>query len=167
MEAEYPEWANEKQLEGMKLFASIADEYLWDKHVSFKPHSYGDDDANESRFIAILRWDREKLGMRENEFDIAFDYEAKWDHLGNRIEEWQFLFSGGEATRELSNEILFMNLFWYMDDSAIIPKENPCIQAIKSALEKCHQAFRERKHGGVAERELRHDLENILGINYQ
>ena len=40
------------------------------------------------------------------------------------------------------------------------------VDTIKGALEDCHQAFRDRKHGGVAEQKLRHDLENILGIYY-
>lgn len=41
------------------------------------------------------------------------------------------------------------------------------IDALEAALEECHQAFRDRKHGGVAEQKLRHDIEQILGMPYE
>lgn len=41
------------------------------------------------------------------------------------------------------------------------------VDEIKNALEECHQAFRDRKHGGVAEQKLRHDLEQILDMPYE
>lgn len=116
MSTEYPEWATEKQLEGMKLFYQILNEYLWTMDVEFKVSDHDDDSG--SRFYAVVSWDQGEKGKRCHEFDIAFDYEATWNHLHERIHEWQFLFSGGDATRELSNEIIFMDLFWYMDREA-------------------------------------------------
>ncbi len=117
MATEYPEWATEKQIEGMKLFTSVVDEYLFQVSVEFKETDFEDVD-NDSRFYAIVSWEKPEKGKREHTFDIAFDYEPTWNHLGERIHEWQFLFSGGEATREVSNEILFMDLFFYLDKTA-------------------------------------------------
>lgn len=41
------------------------------------------------------------------------------------------------------------------------------VNSIKEALEDCHNSFRKREHGGVAESKLRTDLQRILGIYYE
>lgn len=108
-----PEWANDKQLEGMKKFIAIAKEY-GDFDVSFKPNNWGDEDS--SIFIACIDWENfQAKGRRHHEMRIGFDYEATWDCYGERIHDWQFIFAGGDATRELTTEIFFLNLFFYMD----------------------------------------------------
>lgn len=38
---------------------------------------------------------------------------------------------------------------------------------VREALERCHQSFRNREHGGVAEGRLREELERILETPYQ
>lgn len=119
-----PDWANEKQREGMSIFNGLLDEYLSTMNVEFKPTDFPDDEE-DSRFYAVVSWDQGEKGQRRHEFDIAFDYEATWNHRRERIHEWQFLFSGGEAVRELSNEILFMDLFWYLDRTATTEAPRP------------------------------------------
>lgn len=38
--------------------------------------------------------------------------------------------------------------------------------AISDHLSNCHEAFRSREHGGVAEQKLRHGIEDVLGVSY-
>lgn len=129
MTQSYPEWATDKQIEGMQLFNNVLNEYLWEASVEFKETDFADEDS--TRFYAVVFWDSGDKGKRQHEFDIAFDYEAEWDYLGERIHRWQFLFAGGEASRELTNEILFMDLFWYLDKVAVTAtasdSEHPCV----------------------------------------
>lgn len=114
MKQNYPDWATEKQKEGMAKFTAIADEY-WVFDIEFRQDDHGDED-DESRFYADITWgEGTPLGVRKYEFDIAFDYEATWNRHHERIHEWQFLFSGGEATREVSTEVLALDLFFYLD----------------------------------------------------
>jgi len=113
----YPEWATARQIEGMQLFNNVLNEYLWAASVEFKETDF--EDESGTRFYAVVFWDSDDKGKRQHEFDVAFDYEAEWDHLGKRIHRWQFLFAGGDVSRELTNEILFMELFWYLDKVAV------------------------------------------------
>lgn len=109
-----PQWATDKQLEGMKKFITIAKEY-GDFDISFKPNNWGDEDR--SIFIACVDWENyQASGRRHHEMRIGFDYEATWDCYGERVHDWQFIFAGGDATRELSTEIFFLDLFFYMDE---------------------------------------------------
>ncbi|MGI9541938.1 MAG: hypothetical protein ACR2MX_01690 [Cyclobacteriaceae bacterium] len=94
----------------MEKFACIAEEYIFYINIEFKKD---DSDDDNSRFTAIITWGEP---ARSRSFDIAFDYEATWDCYGDRLHEWQFLFSGGEATRELSTEVFFLDLFFYLDE---------------------------------------------------
>ena len=41
------------------------------------------------------------------------------------------------------------------------------VERITGALDECHDAFRARKHGGVAEQKLRHNIEAILDKPYE
>ena len=38
--------------------------------------------------------------------------------------------------------------------------------SILNHLENCHDDFRARKHGGVAEQKLRHGIESVFGVSY-
>ena len=119
-----PKWATEKQQEGMKLFNTIAREYA-DFEIEFTASDHDDEDE-DSRFYAIITWGSfsNDKGQRVHSFDIAYDYERTWDKYGERVYEWQFLFSGGEATREVSTEVLFLDLFFYLDGFAkAVPSE--------------------------------------------
>lgn len=53
--------------------------------------------------------------QRQHEFDIAWNYEQTWDCYGDKKEEWQFIFSGGDATREMTTEVFFIDLFFMLD----------------------------------------------------
>ena len=56
---EYPEWATPKQIEGMKEFNCVADEY-GSFNVEFKETDYSDDDG--SRIYAVVLWGVVKWG---------------------------------------------------------------------------------------------------------
>ena len=115
MPIQYPEWANEKQKEGMELIFAIANEY-GDFDISFKPDDSGYED--ESIFYVVLDWTShtgETKDKRHHEMMIGFDFEATWDKCGDRVHDWQFIFAHGEATREVSTEVFFLDLFFYFD----------------------------------------------------
>jgi hypothetical protein len=108
-----PEWANDKQIEGMKEIIGIAKEY-GDFGISFKQNDYGDED--DSIFIMCLDWGNYNTkGNRHHEMRIGFDYEQTWDCYGELVHDWQFIFAGGDATRELTTEVFFLDLFFYLD----------------------------------------------------
>ena len=100
----------------MKLIYVIANEY-GDFDISFKPDDSGYDD--ESIFYIVLDWGShtgEAKTKRHHEIMIGFDFEATWDRYGDRVYDWQFIFSNGEATREVTSEIFFLDLFFYLND---------------------------------------------------
>ena len=114
-----PEWANNKQKEGMELIYAIANEY-GNFDISFKPDDSGlEDEEAESVFYIVLDWTShtgEAKTKRHHEMMIGFDFEATWDSCGERLHEWQFMFGNGDATREVSSEVFFLDLFFYFDD---------------------------------------------------
>lgn len=120
MAVKYPDWATEKQLEGMREFGAIAYEY-GNFDVEFEQENSGCE-GNFHRFYAIVTWGWEgsEKGQRKHVFDIAFGYEKTWTAHGEEMEPyWQFLFSGGDSTREISTETFFLSLFFYLDDIAV------------------------------------------------
>jgi len=109
--AEYPEWASEKQKEGMKQFRMIADEF-GQFNIEFKQSHY----LSNHSFDAVVTWENyEAKGKRKHVFWIAWDYERTWDKYGERVENWQFVFADGDATQSMSTEIFYIDLFFYMD----------------------------------------------------
>lgn len=121
MKLEYPEWANEKQKEGMELIHCIANEY-GDFDITFKPDDSGHED--ESIFYIVLDWlshTGDTEDKRHHEMMIGFDFEKTWDMHNEAIEEWQFMFGNGEATREVSTEVFFLDLFFYFDAKHELP----------------------------------------------
>jgi len=116
MNQEYPSWASKKQLEGMELFIGIAKEY-GDFNISFKESQLCD--ADDSTFDVDIKWEHHTAtGLRKHEMTVSFDYERTWNSMNERIHEWQFVFSGGEATREISTEVFFLDMFFYLDGKA-------------------------------------------------
>jgi len=115
-----PEWASTKQKEGMSEFNDIVDQYGSFDVLFKEPDYYSDDD--DSEFIAILTWgyntDKDDLGIRKHEIRIAWNYEQYFDYCGEKIDSWQFIFASGDATREMDTEVLFIDLFFYMDGIA-------------------------------------------------
>ena len=117
MKYKYPEWATEKQKEGMDIFLGIATEY-GDFNITFRQddHDY-DEDAHA--FFADIAWSHNTAkGERKHEMLIAWDYEPTWNRYNERVHHWQFLFGGGDATREVSSEVFFLDMFWYLDEKA-------------------------------------------------
>ena len=117
MKQRYPDWATDKQQEGMKRFLDIAYEY-GDFTVSFEKDRHGRGDEYHS-FVAVVEWENwQNPGTKKHEFYIAWDYEQTWDCHHQEIHDWQFLFGGGDATREISSEVFFVDLFFYLDKAA-------------------------------------------------
>ena len=120
MAANIPEWATPKQKEGMTDFYEIASEYGY-FNISFKAPEYYDED-DDSEFFAVLTWgydaDKNDLGVCEHTIRIVWNYEQVWDCYGDELNQWQFVFAGGDATREMDTESLFLDLFFYMDKIA-------------------------------------------------
>ncbi len=108
-----PEWATEKQKEGMSLFNDIAGEY-GSFVVSYRQSNNEDVDY----FFAVVDWDCPGAkDKRRHEFKIGWNYAKTWSHLGKVIEHWQFIFGDDEeCTREVTSEIFYMDLFFYMDN---------------------------------------------------
>ena len=121
----YPEWATEKQKEGMSEFFKLIEEY-GNFNVSYKQPEYVDEENQDSEFVAVVTWEShtnlsvKAKGIRHHEFRIAWNYEQYFDYQNNRVDAWQFVFAGGDATREISTEVLFMDLFFYLDGIAEI-----------------------------------------------
>jgi len=125
MATNYPIWATEKQLEGMHRFASIAKEY-GNFEVKFKQNNW--ESENESIFIAVVTWGRvgaNEKGIREHAFRCGWDYEETWNHCGERVRQWQFVFAGGDAVLEMTAEAFFLDLFFYLDGIAETRREQP------------------------------------------
>tara|TARA_R110000787_G_scaffold184251_1_gene296189 strand:- start:103 stop:492 length:390 start_codon:yes stop_codon:yes gene_type:complete len=126
MSANIPEWASAKQREGMDDFYELATEYGY-FDISFrKPDYYTDDD--DSEFVAILTWGydtgKEDLGIRKHEIRIIWNHEQYFDHCGDKVDTWQFVFACGDATREMNTEVLFIDLFFFMDGITNTKLEN-------------------------------------------
>jgi len=111
-----PEWANTKQLEGMRKFYRIASEY-GDFVISFVKHGEYLHDNNNSMFCATLDWNScgDRDVEKHYEMLIGFDYESTWDRYGEPVYDWQFIFADGDATREMTSEVFFLDLFFYLD----------------------------------------------------
>lgn len=108
-------WATTKQQEGMSAFLDIASEY-GNFDVSFF-QSHGVEDA----FTARVEWENNKAeGRRSYEFHVAWDYEPTLDCLGDELHEWHFVFAHGDASREMTSEIFFLSLFFYLDEQLAI-----------------------------------------------
>lgn len=109
-----PWWATEKQHEGMTKFNGIAAEY-GNFEIEYQQGNWGEDDDT---FIALLTWGYEgtnEKGIRQHKIRIGWDYERTWDCYGDRIHQWQFIFANGDATREMTTEVFFLDLFFYLD----------------------------------------------------
>lgn len=115
---EYPEWASDKQKEGMGEILSIVEFGRFD--ISFKPGEFYEDEDHE--FIVVFEWEAhnyKKLGKRHHEIRVCWDHQEFWDCYGERVYCWHFVFSDGDVSHRVSTEILFLDLFFYLDEQAI------------------------------------------------
>lgn len=55
----------------------------------------------------------------------------------------------------------------HQPSQSLLIEQLTVVHRIHGALNKCHTAFRNREHGGVAEGALRRDLEEILQLPYE
>lgn len=125
----YPEWASIKQKAGMQFFLNITDEYDYFS-VRFEKDNHGD--GAQHSFVSLVTWESPWVETeRSYEMRIAWDYEKTWNHLGERMQGWQFLFSGNKITSQVSSETFFVELFFYLESSAdsnknmLMSAENP------------------------------------------
>lgn len=101
-----PEWANEKQKEGMMLLAGI-DEYsiLEDLRFEQSTHSWMN---KETSFIAMF----DLFGRKPTHLRVRFDAEAVWNSAGDRLHKWQIdmasIGCSDPCWREMSLEMIGM-----------------------------------------------------------
>lgn len=122
MNSEFPEWATEKQREGMELFNEVTADYsLFNFTFENHPNAVCDNEEPEHDFIVNVSWGydgADSKGIRNHTFHIAWDYETTWDHMNERIYEWQFVFGDG-CGREVTTELFFVELFSFLDKIAV------------------------------------------------
>jgi hypothetical protein len=110
--SKYPEWATEKQLEGMKEASSVIQEY-GNFDIEYRP---GDSDEEYHDFYIDLTWHNSRAeGERQHELHVGWDWEPTWDRNHEQIEFWQFVFCNGDVGREISGETLYLDLFQWAD----------------------------------------------------
>lgn len=112
----YPEWATDKQKEGMDIFVVIVDEY---HHFDIEFKKSNMDEEEYPRFEAVVTWDSNGGASLSHEFEIGWNHEKVWAHSGEELDEWQFIFSFGDCAREMSTEIFYLDMFFFMDRNAI------------------------------------------------
>ena len=121
----FPDWATEKQKEGMEKFRSVAEEF-GNFAIVFEK-SEDQEDRPDSFDAVVSWWNAYSSVERKHTFHIDFDFEQTWNHLHERIYQWQFVF-GGEIGREILVEYFYLELFSELDkkfkpDSSIKPTE--------------------------------------------
>jgi hypothetical protein len=104
--------------------------------IAFEP------DRSFPPWDASLRWDPRMMG------DAAKLWHAQTDRVRTMLE-----------SNALENPSGLFNVGFCAGHATAFRK-------VKAALDACHQAFRERKHGGVAEAKLRHAIEELLNQPY-
>lgn len=98
----------------MKQFEYVVNVYgFFD--IELKEDEFIEDVEENHSFIGVLKWENPTTECkRTHEFNCYFDKEAVWDKLNNRCYQWQFGF-GDECYQEMSVEMLFLELFRYLD----------------------------------------------------
>jgi hypothetical protein len=112
-----PDWASEKQAEGMALFALIFADYEHHFDVSFKQSE--NDDSNH-RFIASVKWrygfdSKNQQEQRTHDFVVGWNVQETWSAANEKLSEWQFVFGDDDdATRTLNAEYAFTDITFGM-----------------------------------------------------
>lgn len=115
----YPEWASEKQKEGMLEFSKIANEHgIFE--IAFEQGNNDDsddsDDSDKSLFEVALTWTPlDSTVARTHLMTVDFNYEQTWNHLGEELCEWQFVFGSGDCTRSMCSEMFYTDVFFRTD----------------------------------------------------
>ena len=105
----YPDWATEKQLEGMRQFQAAFIDYGYLFDISFKGGRYGVDS-----FCVVLTWSSKSGAKLTRTFHLAVDYVQTWNCFGVELHDWQLIFSSGDDTAEVSAEIILADLCQYL-----------------------------------------------------
>ncbi len=124
-----PDWASEKQAEGMAIFELIFADYDYHLDVSFKPSE--NDDSNH-RFIASVTWnygfnEKNQQEQRTHDFVIGWNVQETWSADNEKIDEWQIVFGDDDdATRTLNGEHAFTDIAFGMIGitTSIIDRKN-------------------------------------------
>lgn len=109
MRNELPDWADDKEKEGMKAFLDIVEEYGMFE-VTFKQSTFADDMG----FEADVRWFSFDTHGRAVPFSIYWNYEQLFNHLNEKVNTWQFVFS--DSGFEMSGQLFYMELFQRLND---------------------------------------------------
>lgn len=110
MEIKLPEWATNKEQEGMKAFLEIVNEY-GQFEVEFKPTTFADDVG----FEAVVSWSpfaRPDI-IHKVPYSIHYNFEQLFNHENAKINTWQFVFDDNGI--EISGQVFYMELFQYLD----------------------------------------------------
>jgi len=110
-----PEWASEKQKEGMKAFLQIAEEY-GQFNFEFKEETFDEDIG----FGVDVKWNPYGRGMRVIEFAVFWNYEQLFNHRDEPFDAWQFVFA--ESGFEISGQLFYMELFQRIDEQLVLSK---------------------------------------------
>ena len=111
-----PDWANEKQIEGMKAFLEIAEEY-GQFNFEFKDRTFDEDTG----FSVDVKWNPYGRGERVVEFSVFWNYEQLFNHRSESIDTWQFVFADNGF--EMSGQLFYMELFQQVDNQLVITNQ--------------------------------------------
>lgn len=110
MAVNFPEWATEKQKEGMQVFYDLTTSLLPFETV----FEISDDVEREHQFVAKVLWTRYELGDREVTFVVDWDYQELFSSDGCRIYVWQCVLEE-DFGMSLSQEFFCMYMFQELD----------------------------------------------------
>lgn len=129
MENQLPEWASDKEKEGMKAFLEIVEEY-GQFTVEFKASKFPEDVG----FEASVSWGRFDRGDISIPFSIFWNYDQLFNQLNEKVDTWQFVICDSGFT--ISSQLFYMELFQRVDEKLTLPqistekakpKQNDCI----------------------------------------
>lgn len=118
MSRNYPDWATDKQCEGMSDFINIADEF-GSFDIGFIQVPCGSDHEFTARVSWIHHGDGASLS---HDFRIAFEHTQMWDSCGEELHEWQFVFADGDIAHPMEMSIFYIDLFHFMNNRKPEPK---------------------------------------------
>jgi hypothetical protein len=110
MENKLPEWATDKEQEGMKSFLKIVEEY-GQFEVEFKSTTFADDIG----FYATVSWSpfaRPDI-VHKVEYSIHYNFEQLFNSGLEKINTWQFVFEDNGF--QMSGQLFYMELFQHLD----------------------------------------------------
>lgn len=117
MRNDLPEWATDKEQEGMKSFLEIVEEY-GQFEVEFKPTTFADDIG----FDADVKWFSFDTHARKVSFSVHWNYEQMFNNLNEKVDTWQFVFADSGFT--ISGQLFYMELFQRLNEKFDLSLKN-------------------------------------------